>query len=150
MSDTEYDDMLRQVKAKAGDLELLVEIANGDDDERTAADLASLEDLGASGLTFEPDDEDDPESTGTIDGAADAARELLDEYGLSFTITGERSPGSDWEATGWVYVLGTGGPHTELRDDGYVHGWGWSGANQVRAAVSSDVVDYFESWAEAL
>lgn len=72
--------------------------------------------------------------------------EILSEYGLDLYQTGSRRVGGDWEATGWVFVVGTGGPHYELRDDGYVHGWGWFDANKVRAAVNSTVTEHFEQY----
>lgn len=113
--------------------------ADRDDAEAEAARRLAIAFLEEHGQTPDPDAD--------ADALAEAAREALDEYGLDFYVTGEKR-GGEWSATGWVYVVTTGGPHYELRDDGYVHGWGWFGADRVRASVSDAVTAHFESWAD--
>lgn len=115
-----------------------------DDPEERAAMLDVLDDHG-HGLNVETDE--DGELSIDADTMREAAIEALDEFGLDFYVQGERR-GGEWTVTGWVLVIGTGGPHYELRSDGYVHGWGWFGANKVRADVNIAVTDYFEQLAE--
>lgn len=77
----------------------------------------------------------------------DDAHDELWGYGLDFYVQGERR-GGEWTVTGWVLLLCTGGPHFELRSDGYVHGWGWFKSNEVSHPVDDAVTELFAEWAE--
>ena len=114
--------------------------ADLDDPEERARALQVLADHGQE---LEDTRDEDGDYELDEDSFREAAIEALDEFGLDFYETGERRPGGEWDATGWVMVIGTGGPHYELRDDGYVHGWGWFGANKVMSSVDSSVCDYY-------
>lgn len=141
--DSTHDDLVRQVKGTAADLERLVALWGGDRD-CTADEVAFLAGRGVSVDALEADPDD---ASYDDEAVFEAARDALDGWALELVEHGKRSPGGDWEGTHVVAVFCIGGPHVEL-DTGKraVVGY-WSG-DRTTWGVSSDVVEYFENLVE--